>query len=312
MKFDVKNQTVRLAFVFIVVLIGSAILVYALLRSTAPAGQPAASRVAPTPSIEPSTNRPGTSEPAREPARLTDQNESLIGRLFGSTSGEPAVEGWGTMLARITLRLLLAAALGAALAFRPRQKFLGLRRNPYVAETQILLAIVAAALMMIVGDNAARAFGIFAAASLVRFRTNIRDPKEISVLLISLALGLATGVGKPELAVIFCAFSLLVLWGLERREARQVSRTMDLKIQTKDIESTQNALKAVLSKYGFVSELRAVSRDDDNHTGAIVNTVDVNPSVTTDRLSEEILTQDAGNITAIEWEPKKSFSYLYQ
>ncbi|MGH9971697.1 MAG: hypothetical protein ACREBG_28420 [Pyrinomonadaceae bacterium] len=39
-----------------------------------------------------------------------------------------------------------------------------------------------------------RAFGIFAAVSLVRFRTNIRDPKEITVLLISLAIGLGTGV----------------------------------------------------------------------------------------------------------------------
>jgi hypothetical protein len=60
------------------------------------------------------------------------------------------------------------------------------RRNPFVAQTQILMAVVAGAMMMVVGDSAARAFGIFAAASLVRFRTNIRDPKEITVLLICL------------------------------------------------------------------------------------------------------------------------------
>src|SRR5262249_17569647 len=155
MKLDVKNQTARLAFVFVVVLIGSAILVYALLRFTAPATQSPPSAV-PSPSIEQSTTRPGSSEPAREPPRSTDENESLIGRLFATRSSEPVTESWGAMLARITLRLLLAAALGAALAFRPRKKLVGLRRNPYVAETQILLAIVAAALMMIVGDNAAR------------------------------------------------------------------------------------------------------------------------------------------------------------
>jgi len=304
-----NNQTLRLIVVFVVVLIGSALLVYALLRGTT--SQPEASRVLPTPSFEPSPVRPGTTEPTHEPQR-SPGNDNLFGRLFESRTAEPVSESWGSALARITLRLVLAAGLGAALAFRPRKKLIALRRNPNVAQTQILLAIVASALMMVVGDNAARAFGIFAAVSLVRFRTNIRDPKEISVLLISLALGLATGVGRPELAVILCAFSLLVLWGLENSEARQVSRTMDLKIQTKDVESTQNALKSVLSKYGFVSELRAVSRNDDSHTGAIVNTVDVNPSMTTDRLSEEILGQDGGNITAIEWEQKKSFSYLYQ
>ena len=80
-------------------------------------------------------------------------------------------------MAKIALRLLLAALLGTALAFRPRKRNLVLKPNPYVSQTQILLAIVAAALMIIVGDNAARAFGIFAAVSVVRFRTNIRDPK---------------------------------------------------------------------------------------------------------------------------------------
>ena len=95
--------------------------------------------------------------------------------------------------------LLLAALLGAALAFRPRRRLRALKRNPYVGQTQILLAVVAAALMIIVGDNAARAFGIFAAVSVVRFRTNIRDPKEITVLLISLAVGLGAGVGRWEL-----------------------------------------------------------------------------------------------------------------
>jgi len=87
--------------------------------------------------------------------------------------------------------------------FVPGAEYLALKRNPFVAQTQILLAIVAAALMIIVGNNAAaRAFGIFGAVSLVRFRTNIRDPKEITVLLISLALGLAAGVGRWDLALI--------------------------------------------------------------------------------------------------------------
>jgi uncharacterized membrane protein YhiD involved in acid resistance len=208
--------------------------------------------------------------------------------------------------------LLLAAALGAVLAFRPRKESFVLRRNPYVAQTQILLAIVASALMMIVGDNAARAFGIFAAVSLVRFRTNIRDPKEISVLLTCLGLGLAAGVGRPELAIILCFFVLLVLWILEHFEGRLGYRSMQLKILTKDMATTQHLVKDVLSTHGFESELRALSRKDDEDTGAIVITVDIGPDITTDELSEQILSEDTQNITSIEWEQKKSFSNLYQ
>ena len=313
MKLDMKNQTLQVVVVFVVVLIGSGLLVYALLRGTT--SQPAEIRAVPSATPNASVPRSAVEEPTRDRQRsVADDNQSVISRLFESKGAETAyaAEGFGTTLARITLRLILATSLGAVLAFRPRKKLLGVRRNPYVAQTQILLAIVASALMMIVGDNAARAFGIFAAVSLVRFRTNIRDPKEISVLLISLALGLATGVGRPDLAVILCIFVLVVLWILEHFESQQVFRTMDLKVVTKNIETTQNALKTVFTRHGFVSELRAVSRDGDERAGTIVNSVEVSPAISTDGLSEEILAQDGGNITSIEWEQKKSFSYLYQ
>jgi uncharacterized membrane protein YhiD involved in acid resistance len=311
MKLDLRNQTLRLVVVFIVVLVGSGVIVYALLRgaSNPPVQtqqrttQPPASSTGPLPA-EPRT----TVEPRRE-ASVPSANEDkpLLTRLFESQSAETlyASEGWGTTLARITLRLLLAALLGASLAFRPRKNAFG-PRNPYVAQTQILLAIIASALMMIVGDNAARAFGIFAAVSLVRFRTNIRDPKEISVLLVSLGIGLATGVGRPDLALIVCLFVLAVLWLLENFEARQVVRTMELKVVTKDINATEGVLANVFRKNKFSSELRALSHDGDDRAGTIIFTVDVSSMVTTDRLSDEISSRDGGNIQSIEWEQKKA------
>src|SRR5213592_4503205 len=180
-------------------------------------------------------------EPATQSSPAKDDNP------FVSAAGTPAetapadARGWAYDALTVLGRLLLAVMLSAILAFRPRQDAPLFKRSLFVSQTQILLSVVAAALMMIVGDNTARAFAIFAAVSLVRFRTNIRDPKEISVLLISLALGLATGVGRPDLAVILCIFVLVVLWILEHFESQQVFRTMDLKVVTKNIETTQNA-----------------------------------------------------------------------
>jgi uncharacterized membrane protein YhiD involved in acid resistance len=312
MTLDWRNQPLRLVVVFVVVLITSGVLVYALLRMAS----------TPTPQVRqaPTTAAPEASstrsnqeipfpinEPRREAPAPSPENNSLLARLFESQSAETIhpSEGWGMTLARITLRLLLAALLGAALAFRPRKNAFT-ARNPYVAQTQILLAIIASALMMIVGDNAARAFGIFAAVSLVRFRTNIRDPKEISVLLVSLGIGLATGVGRPDLALIVCLFVLAVLWILENLEARQVFRTMELKVVTKDIEATERVLGTVFRKNRFASELRALSHDGDEKAGTIIFTVDISSLVTTDRLSNEISTRDGGNVMSIEWEQKKT------
>ena len=249
------------------------------------------------------------------PGPLPAEDESILDRLLGTRHTEPYVRGerWIETMGRIALRLLLATGLGAALAFRPRRRILALKRNPYVSQTQILLAIVAAALMIIVGDNAARAFGIFAAVSLVRFRTNIRDPKEITVLLISMALGLASGVGRWDLALVLAFFSLIVLWILEWREPEQVFRSMELKVTTTNVVSTQRALRQVFKTHGFDKELRAIDREaTEDSPGSIVYAVDVSPMISTDEISADILAIDGQSVRGIEWDQKKSYSYLYQ
>jgi len=258
----------------------------------------------------------GTPETRTTPTpTVTDSGQSFVDNLFGTQHSESIATNatWAETMGRLTLRLLLAALLGAALAFRPRKRILALKRNPYVSQTQILLAVVAAALMIIVGDNAARAFGIFAAVSLVRFRTNIRDPKEITVLLISLALGLASGFGRWDLALVLAIFSLIVLWLLEWREPELVFRSMELKVTTTNVVSTQKALRDVFKTHGFDKELRAVDREATAESpGSIVYSVDVSPTVSTDEISADILAIDGQNVQGIEWDQKKSYSYLYQ
>jgi uncharacterized membrane protein YhiD involved in acid resistance len=295
-----KKEAITLIAVFTGVLFISALLVYFV-----------GSRQTPTPPNQPVATTPdGRPTPVPSPTNLT-----FIDEVFGRHTGEVYVVGeqWAEAMARIAVRLVLAALMATALAFRPRKRILALKRNPYVSQTQILLAIVAAALMIIVGDNAARAFGIFAAVSLVRFRTNIRDPKEITVLLISLAIGLASGVGRWDLAVVLTIFSLIVLWILEWREPTQVFRSMELKVTTKNVASTQQTLRQVFKKHGFDKELRAIERESSPDTsGSIVYSVDVSPTVSTDEISADIVALEGGNVDGIEWDQKKSYSYLYQ
>ena len=306
MKPQRKREIVTLVVVFVGVLLVSALAVYFIgNRGKTPeytqVQQPG--QVEREPSLRPT------------PAPSATESDNFLDRLLGSQYNQVSGGGerWVQAMGRIALRLLLATLLGAALAYRPRRKILALKRNPYVSQTQILLAIVAAALMIIVGDNAARAFGIFAAVSLVRFRTNIRDPKEITVLLISLALGLASGVGRWDLGIVLTLFSLLVLWILESREPELVFRSLELKVTTKNVVSTQHALRELFRKHGLDKELRAVDRESSEESpGSIVYSVDVSPTISTDELSADILALDGQNVDGIEWNQKKSYSYLYQ
>ena len=311
------NQKRKEVFTLIVVFTGvvllSAFVVYYLTGGNrTPPERATTEAVSPTPHAQEPNAVFGPDERGAPTAQVGD---TFIDRLFGTRHSAAYVSGdnWAETIGRISLRFILAALLGAALAFRPRKRILALKRNPYVSQTQILLAIVAAALMIIVGDNAARAFGIFAAVSLVRFRTNIRDPKEITVLLISLALGLASGVGRWDLAIVLAVFSLIVLWILEWREPGLVFRSMELKVTTKNVVSTQKALRDVFRQHGFDKELRAVDREaTEESPGSIVYSVDVSPTISTDEISADILAIDGQNVQGIEWDQKKSYSYLYQ
>src|ERR1051325_1171027 len=303
-----NRQNVKLLLISLGVFVISALAVYLLFsRQAAPAsgqGAPAAS----TANVRP------TDQNAQ---RQTNGNEdSFFPEVFGTEGGTregARAENWTIVLVRVTIRLTLAALFAALLAFRPRKFSVLFKRNLFVSQTQILLAVVASALMMIVGDSAARAFGIFAAASLVRFRTNIKDPKEITVLLVSLAVGLATGVGRWELSVILSLFVLLLLWALEYREPELVFRALDLKVRTRNLDETHQAIRNIFQQHNFGSELRALNRDDAKEPlGNIVFHVQISPLISTDKLSEEILSADQDNIDSIEWSQQKNSAYVYQ
>jgi uncharacterized membrane protein YhiD involved in acid resistance len=298
-------------------------LVLYILSDKSPAGSPSQNQnTAATPTSQSrqdasaNQNTQGEQQAQASSSSSSNGGDSFISRIFGngqSLPGQTKVETWDVIIPRIIARLLLATLLAAILAFRPRKDSPIHQRNLYVAQTQILLAVVASALMMIVGDNAARAFGIFAAVSLVRFRTNIRDPKEITVLLISLSLGLATGVGRWDLAVILCLFVLTLLRLLESREQEQVFRSMQLTVRTYNTDAMQNTLKAVFQHHKLNAELRQLDPPDEKEPmGCIMYYVNMNLTVSTDRISEEIRMLDPKNVDSIEWEQKKDSSYIYQ
>jgi uncharacterized membrane protein YhiD involved in acid resistance len=271
-------------------------------RATSPTPAPAANpQPPPAAAIPAQTNQPSASE------------SPIPGVPMQQTNAAPEDEGIVALAARITLRLALAALLTSLLAFRPRKDTPMMQRNPYVGQTQILLAVVASAMMMIVADNAARAFGIFAAASLVRFRTNIRDPKEITVLLVCLGIGLATGVGKIEMAIILALFVLVMLWVLEYYEPAQVFRALEVKVTTRKVDETDELLREIFDRHQLNFELRIIDREDEaDPMGKIVYYVSLSPEISTDKLSEEIFASDPQNIDAVSWDQKKSQSYIYR
>ncbi len=195
------------------------------------------------------------------------------------------------------VRLPVAALLGAALALRPRRR--GTPRTPAVLQTQIILSIVGAVIMLVVGASLARAFGIVGAANLIRYRSKIDDPKDAVVMLCTLAVGLASGVGLYVLAAVSTAFIAGVLSIIETFEPR--SRKFDLKIKVpgSDTDALRPRIESILNRYNLTYELRTSSDEE------VCYDVQVPFEIQTDRISNTILRLDRDGHAAVEWLEKK-------
>jgi uncharacterized membrane protein YhiD involved in acid resistance len=152
--------------------------------------------------------------------------------------------------------------------------------------------------MLVVGSSLARAFGIVGAAGLVRYRAKIADPKDAGVMLSTLAVGLASGVGLWMLAVFTTVFVLAVLWVLESFEPK-AHQLFQLKIKTKEPATLKKKVEQLLDRHHMKHELRTASGEE------LCYEIEVPIGHKTDRLSTVILGLDPEKATSVEWDEKK-------
>ncbi len=195
------------------------------------------------------------------------------------------------------VRLPLAAVLAATLAVRPRRRGTP-HRKPPVIQTQIILAVVGAVVMLVVGSSLARAFGIVGAAGLVRYRAKIDDPKDAGVMLSTLAVGLAAGVGLWMIAVFSTVFILAMLWVLESFEPSAFT-VFELKVKAKDTSPLKLKLEELFKRHHLTYELRSATPEELSYEMRMP--IDRK----TDRLSNVILKLDPENVTGVDWDEKK-------
>ena len=122
-------------------------------------------------------------------------------KIFKDEQALPNIGGSHSIYITI-FSFLLAGILGALVSYRKKIDAYGLA----VMEAHIILAFAASLMMMIIGSEIARAFGLMGAATIVRYRYSLSNPREASSLIIALGLGMACGVGLYSLAIIATIF----------------------------------------------------------------------------------------------------------
>ena len=235
--------------------------------------------------------------PAAASAQNDDTDSAKKAKHGDVLSDAPDTSTQLDQLRFAAIRLPIAAFLACVLALRPRRRGTPPRQAP-VVQTQIILAVVGAVVMLVVGSSLARAFGIVGAAGLVRYRAKIEDPKDAGVMLSTLAVGLAAGVGVWMLATFATVFILALLWIVESFEPK-ASHLFTLKVKAKDAATLRPKLEALLTRYRLEYELRSESPEELHYE------IRLPLERKTDRLSSDILKLDPSDGTAVEWEEKK-------
>ena len=114
----------------------------------------------------------------------------------------------------IVLNLAIACGLGMVISAVYKTTHRGLSYSQSFMLTIVFVTVVVAMVMMVIGNNLARAFALVGALSIIRFRTVIKDTKDTVYIFLGLAGGMAAGTSSYFLGFvgvgIISAFAMLL------------------------------------------------------------------------------------------------------
>jgi uncharacterized membrane protein YhiD involved in acid resistance len=154
--------------------------------------------------------------------------------------------------------LFVALICGVIIALVYRFIYKGPSYSPTFVNSLVILTLITAVVILVIGNNLARAFGLVGAMSIIRFRTAVRDVQDIVFIFLALTVGMASGVGLHAVALfgtIFICFVIVLLvtfnFGAPRKREYLIQITY-LSSQEND-NLVQSLLKKHCKKFSLVN-----------------------------------------------------------
>ena len=168
-------------------------------------------------------------------------------------------------------------------------------------QAQTLLCVSGAMMMIIIGNSLARAFGIAGAAGIVRFRTPVDDPKDVTILFLLMGLGMAAGLGALAVAGLGTAFLCITLLVLDRM-ATQKARVMSVEMSAPGRQFPTSRVEGVFVRNQVVFEPREISQGKNDITVKYHTWLD--PRASLDELSAQLMAEGMG-VDSVSWDQVK-------
>lgn len=150
----------------------------------------------------------------------------------------------------VLFNVLVALACGVAIAILYRYTYRGLNYSSSFTVSLVMLTMITAIVIMVIGNNLARAFGMVGAMSIIRFRTAVKDTSDIMFIFFALSIGLAAGVKLYSIAVVgTIVVGLVYLIAVQFNLSMPLSREFLIQITADNVTLPDNPFQDWFKRY---------------------------------------------------------------
>ena len=196
----------------------------------------------------------------------------------------------------IIINLILSFIFGIIISLVYKHTHKGLSYSQSFMITNVFVSVIVCMVIMIIGNNLARAFALVGALSIIRFRTVVKDTKDTAYIFWSLASGMATGTGSYFLAIAGNAILSLIAFILYKTNYGSILKSefiLQFRIKSGDKNISEEYNK-VLSKYTKSQILLSSESSDDKKS--IKVSLDI---IMKDDLDQNTLTEEISSINGL-------------
>lgn len=159
----------------------------------------------------------------------------------------------------ILLSALFAFFLSSLIAITYELTTKSIYKKNHYLQSLVLIGIVTATIMQAIGDSLARGLGMIGALSVIRFRTELNDPRNITFMFASLAVGIATGVLGFGIALtgtlVFCLAAIILRFSPMSNANELIG---SIKLQVPKNDQMQSTIEKALDKHCSNFELNQI------------------------------------------------------
>ena len=179
-----------------------------------------------------------------------------MGDILNLTDAAPL--SLSTLAINLVLTLILSSILGwfyvrYGRSFSNRAK---------LAEILPVIAVTTTLIISVVKSSLALSLGLVGALSIIRFRTAIKEPEELSYLFIAIAIGLGMGADQRYATIIAIAIILLFLFLRRLWKTAPAKNNLFLNIITPNAEEGFGQINEMLTRHVAQAELHRVDQTE--------------------------------------------------